>query len=196
MAEPAVAGEYVRRPHDGASDAPARRAERLWRLFEGARAGTEACIVDWAERARAKAAVVRGLRVGVRSLFVLGAFAPALAGPLGGLQHGAAVGYVLLALAGGLALVDQVFGVTRAWMRDRQALSRLEASAVSLRYAWVARVAKSGGAISDAAVASDLADLILAHLVTVEGLAETEAGAWVEQIRAQLGPYRQTRTST
>lgn len=195
MAEPAVAGEYVRSPGDGAPDAPTRRAERLWRLFDAAHAGTEACIVDCAERAQAKSAAVRGLRISILSLFVLGAFAPALAGQLGNRQEGAAIGYVLLALAGGLALVDQVFGVTRSWMRRRQTQARLEASLVSLRYAWAARLAKSGGAIPDAAVAADLADLIRAHLVAVEALAGAETGAWAAQLRAQLSRFDQTQTA-
>lgn len=196
MAEPAVAGDYIRQPGDSFADAPAQRAEHLWRLFDAAHAGTEACIVDCAERAQAKGAVVRGLRITVLSLLVLAASASVLAGPLGDLQDGAAIGGVLLAFAGGLALFDRVFGVSRSAVRDRHAQARLEALAVSLRYAWVARLAKSGDAISDAAAARDLADLILTHVAAIEGLTEAETGAWIEPVRIQLRPFQQTPPST
>lgn len=189
MAEPAVAGEYVRQRRDGVAD-----AEGLWRLFESAHAGTQASIVDYAERARAKGAVVRRLRLVVVSLFILGASAPALAGQLSDLRDMAAIGYALLTLADGLALIDQVFGLSRSWTRCRQAQARLEALAVSLRYAWAARLAKSGGAISDA-VATDLAALILTHLTAIEALTEAETGMWVEHLRARLAPYPQAMNS-
>jgi hypothetical protein len=222
MAEPAVADEYVlqqRRgfPDEPAASDPAHRAENLWRLFEKANVRTQARIVDYAERVEAKGAVARQLRVTALSLFGLGALAPLLASLMEALRNGAigpaqkvletvsempatfsgtAIGLFLWALAGGLALFDQRFGASRSWMRDRQVQARLEALAVSLRYAWIARLAKSKGAISDAATVKDLADLISTHVTALEALTETETGAWVEQVRTQLAAFDETLKST
>jgi hypothetical protein len=95
-----------------------------------------------------------------------------------------------------LALYDQVFGASRSWLRERRAQARLEALAISLRYAWAARLAKSGSAITDAATVNDLADLILAHVTAVEALTESQAGAWGEPFRSQLAALEQAPKST
>lgn len=216
MAEPAVVDECLRQERDGfpeepAASDPARRADGVRRLFDSAHALTQARIVDFAERAERKGAVARRLRIAAFSSFILGGLALALARPLEALRDGrasgpnpkilegvwemlatdprTAIGYALLALAGALALYDQLFGASRSWMRARQAQTRLEALAVSLRYAWAARLAKSGGAVSDAATVKDLADLILNHVTALEALSEAETGAPVEQFRAQLDSF-------
>lgn len=198
MAEPAVADTGLRKegggfPDEPASADPAHRAESLWRLFEAAQARTQALIVDHAARGAAKAAAARRLRIAALSLAVLGVLAPGLASLMGGLQNGWTIGYALLALAGGLALYDQVFGASRSWLGERRAQARLEALAVSLRYAWAARLAKSQGALSDAATVRDLADLILRHVTAVEAL--TKAGAWDEPFSSQLAALDQTPRS-
>ena len=207
MAEPAVADEYVRQQRGGFPDEPAA-FEELWRLFETAHVRTQAHIVDYAERAEANGAVARRLRLAALSMFILGASAPVLASLTEGLRDGwaigpaqkilenlweipatfpgMAIGYVLLALAGGLVLFDQRFGASRSWMRDRQAQARLEALAVGSRYAWAARLAKSEGAISHAATIKDLTDLILTHVAAIEALGEAETGEWGEQFRTRL----------
>jgi hypothetical protein len=222
MAEPAIAGEDVGQQRGGAPDEPAatdptHRAEDLWRLFEQAHVRTQARIVDYAERAEARGAVARRSRITALSLFSLGALAPVLAGRIAGLGDrwatgpapkfletvwgmpatfaGTAICFFLWALAGGLALFDHRFGASRSWMRDRQTQARLEALAVSLRYAWVARLAKSKGDISDAATVKDLADLISTHVTAREALTEAQTGAWVEQVRTQLAAFDETLTS-
>ena len=194
-----------------ASQTSPPRSKKLWRLFETAHVRTQARIVDYAERAEANGAVARRLRLAALSMFILGASAPVLASLMEGLRDGwaigpaqkilenlwetpatfpgTAIGYVLLALAGGLVLFDQRFGASRSWRRDRQAQARLEALAVSLRYAWAARLAKSEGAISHAATVKDLADLILTHVTAIEALSEAETGAWVEQVRTRLAAF-------
>ena len=186
MAEPAVADDRLGQDREGFPDAPAaldpeRRAEGLWRLFERAHVQTQAHIVQLAERAERTGAVARRLRVAALWCLSLGALALALARPLENLRETqaasleTAIGYVLLALAGGLALLDPLFGASRSWRRARQAQARLEALAVSLRYAWAARLARSGGAVADAAMAQDLADLIRTHGVALEALTLTKA---------------------
>lgn len=201
MAEPAVADAALRQerdgcPHEPAAFDPAQRAEDLWRLFEMAHVRTQAQIVDYAERAAAKGAVARGRRIAALSLAVLGVLTPGLAALRDGLRDGWAISFGLLALAGGLALFDQLFGASQSWMRDRQVQARLETLAVSLRYAWAARLAKSGAAISDAATVKDLADLILTHAAAVEALTGGEAGAWVEHFRPRLAAFDPTLGST
>jgi hypothetical protein len=201
MAEPAVADAGLRQegdrlPDEPAAVDPAHRADSLWRLFETAHARTQALIVDYAERAAAKGAAARRLQIAALSLSVFGVLAPGLASLMGDLRDGWPIGYALLALAGGLALYDQVFGASRSWMRQRRAQARLEAQAVSLRYAWAARLANSGGAMSDAATVKDLADLILAHVTAVEALTEAEAEAWDEPFRSRLAAFDQTPKST
>jgi hypothetical protein len=201
MAEPAVADAGLRQERNGfaiepAAFDPARRADGLWRLFETAQARTQARIVDCAERVAVKGAAARRLRLAALSLLVLGVVAPALASRMAGPQDGWAIGYALLALAGGLALYDQVLGASRSWMRERRAQARLEALAVSLRYAWAARLAKSGSAISDAATVKDLADLILAHVSDVDALTAAEPGAWEEPFRTHLAAFGQTPQSS
>jgi hypothetical protein len=219
MAEPAIAGADVGQQRGGVPDepaafTPAHRAEGLWRLFEQAQARTQVRIVDYAERAEAKGALARRLRIAALSLFSLGALAPLLATLTAGLGDGwasgpaqkilenvwqtpatfpgTAIGYVLLALAGGLALFDQRFGASRSWRRARRTQARLEALAVSLHYAWAARLAKSGSALLDAVTVKDLAELIRAHVAATE----SEAGAWGEQVRAQLDSFDQRPKST
>jgi hypothetical protein len=207
MAEPAMAKEALRRDRDGVPDAP--RADSLWRLFEAAHVRTQAHIADYAERAAAKGALARQIRIARLALAVLGVVAPGLAGLAHSLRHGwtigaalksveaawaapaaipgTAIGYVLLALAGGLLLFARVSGASQAGRRERQAQARLQALAVNLRYAWAARLAKAGGAVCDAATVKDLADLILTHAAAVDALTGSEAGAWTASFAAQLG---------
>jgi len=223
MAEPAVADEGLRQNRDGfalepAAFDPARRAEGLWRLFEAAHVHTQVRIVDYAERAEASGAVARRIRIAALSLAALGALTPMLvrlgealgvgwaigaarqirenAREMLAIFPGTAIGWGLLAFAAGLALFDQMFGASRSWMRDRQTQARLEALAVGLRYAWAARLAKSGCALSDAATAKDLAGLILTHVSATEALTETESGDWAEQVRTQLDAFDPKPAST
>lgn len=65
---------------------------------------------------------------------------PELTGPMGRVSV-SDVGYIFLALAGGLVVFDQFFEYSASWTRYRQSQARLECLRADLRYTWASHMA-------------------------------------------------------
>lgn len=135
--------------------------DSLVKLYEAAISHADRRIKWYDDKADAARWVSRRLRSGSLIFFALGTIAPIASNIFAGIaatiiQHvtGAPdltgpmervsvsdVGYIFLALAGGLVVFDQFFEYTASWTRYRQSQARLERLRADLRYTWASRMA-------------------------------------------------------
>src|SRR4029079_15930465 len=75
------------------------------------------------------------------------------------------IGYLLLAMADALVLLDQFFQYSMSWMRYRQAQAHREVLLADLRFSWNRVMASCGGVITDGKAAAECVDLLRRFVV-------------------------------
>jgi len=144
----------------------------------------------------------RGLRVVAILLTSLGGLVPLLeaagvfssfavpnAEPASGIRPGQ-IGYILLGVAGSVALFDRFFGYSTAWMRYIATMLALERLRESFRLEWAlaSRRLVSGGANE---AANKLLQLASRTVLSAKEHSEKETEAWIAEFEANLSRLEQ-----
>jgi hypothetical protein len=94
------------------------------------------------------------------------------------------LGYVFLAIAGGVAFFDRFFGFSTAWMRYIAAMCALERVREMFRLEWVSISRPRVGAVDD--TAGRLLDVAKRLVLKAKELSERETEAWIQEFRMNL----------
>lgn len=161
--------------------------------------------LDWyINRKRGRAQASRTLRVLAVALSILGGLVPliiAIGGPrpawttkmgLDAIRFGQ-VGYLLLAMAGGLILFDRLFGSSTGWMRYIVAIQAIEKARESFRLDWAILSRKLTMSAPDTPEYTDTVDKIVQRLrsavLETKEQSEKETQAWIQEFQTNLAQF-------
>lgn len=151
---------------------------------------------------RAKAS--RVLRVTAVVLSILGGLVPLVIAIFGSRPSWAAslgldvirfgqLGYLLLAIAAGLVLLDRLFGLSTGWMRYIVAMQAIEKARESFRLDWAALSRKlsltPAGTPDHAEAVDKLVQRVRAVIVEVKEHSEKETQAWIQEFQSNLSQF-------
>jgi hypothetical protein len=159
---------------------------------------------DWSWYARNKASrsyPSKILRFGAVVLTVLGGLVPLVIAlvperpawgwlaPFSNVRFGQ-LGYLLLAWAGGLVLLDRYFGYSTGWMRYIVAMQAIEKSREAFRLDWAGLTRTLASAKAGSAEQSDVVERMIqrarAVILEVKDQSEKETQAWVLEFQTNL----------
>jgi len=103
------------------------------------------------------------------------------------------LGYVLLALAGGLVLLDKYFGYSTGWMRYIVAMQAIEKAREAFRLDWAALARKlaaaAAGTQEHTEVVDRMIDRVRAAVLEVKEHSEKETQAWILEFQTNLTQF-------
>ena len=153
---------------------------------------------------KGRSSVSQSLRFSALILTVLGGLVPLLIAVFeappdwpwlswaAGMRFGQ-VGYVLLALAGGLVLLDKYFGFSTGWMRYIVAMQAIEKARESFRLDWIGlRLAFANTQPQTAEQAEVIERMILrarSVILEVKEHSEKETQAWILEFQTNLAQF-------
>ncbi len=185
-------------PPDWSGD-PAPHIEQLRSYAEES---IESELLWYVRKKKGRSSVSQAIRFAALVLTVLGGLVPLLIAVFetppnwlswaSGMRFGQ-VGYVLLALAGGLVLLDKYFGFSTGWMRYIVAMQAIEKARESFRLDWIGlRRAFANTQPHTAEQAEVIERMILrarSVILEVKEHSEKETQAWILEFQTNLSQF-------
>jgi hypothetical protein len=174
--------------------------------LEELRAYAEAAIQNelawYMRKKKGRSGPSRALRFGAICLTVLGGLVPLLISvfpsppawpwlePFSELRFGQ-LGYVLLAMAGGLVLLDRYFGFSTGWMRYIIAMQAIEKAREAFRLDWIAlsRSLTMAPESEQAEIVNRLIERVRAVVLEVKEHVEKETQSWISEFQTNLAQF-------
>jgi conflict system pore-forming effector with SLATT domain len=136
--------------------------------------------ISWyREKKRSKQLVSQCLRFSAVVLAVAGGICPLTTGVFRDMPELVRLGYVLLAMAGGIVLLDRMFGFSSSWLRFMIAAQDIENELDQFRIEWLQRSIGASSAKENSVV--DCLLLMRRFLEKVHGFVAHETRKWSDE---------------
>jgi chaperonin cofactor prefoldin len=173
--------------------------DALQQIFAHVATTADKCIAWYARKKKWKVRLSQWLRLGAILLVILGGMAPIIGGlfsvgVLGGAQTNNVLagyiinqaGYMALAVAAGLALLDRYFGFSTGWIRYITTLIQLEHAKAAFLFEWIAALAPISGSQLDSAQILTFLKKAQDFQAKLLSMVEKETQEWVAEFQTNL----------